>query len=194
MPADYRETSRNSKRTTPFVHDAPSGARRVAPLPKRVEIRTPFPEHQGADHGTIGAPAVQWLVREKEIEIFAHDPWSKAAMQHKTRVIPVAVAILFGAASTAWSESKPAISVGVSDETTSIDIFEDQSAMETAAMEVGELEGVSSAPYFDDRWGWALVEAKGELFVTVVEPATPCLLYTSPSPRDATLSRMPSSA
>ena len=26
------------------------------------------------------------------------------------------------------------------------------------------------------------------------ENATPCLLYTSPSPRDATLSRMPSSA
>ena len=25
-------------------------------------------------------------------------------------------------------------------------------------------------------------------------PDTPCLLYTSPSPRDATLSRMPSSA
>ena len=27
-----------------------------------------------------------------------------------------------------------------------------------------------------------------------VKPATACLLYTSPSPRDATLSRMPSSA
>ena len=26
------------------------------------------------------------------------------------------------------------------------------------------------------------------------EPPQPCLLYTSPSPRDATLSRMPSSA
>ena len=28
----------------------------------------------------------------------------------------------------------------------------------------------------------------------IVEPLKPCLLYTSPSPRDATLSRMPSSA
>ena len=28
----------------------------------------------------------------------------------------------------------------------------------------------------------------------VIEPGDPCLLYTSPSPRDATLSRMPSSA
>ena len=28
----------------------------------------------------------------------------------------------------------------------------------------------------------------------VFDPDTPCLLYTSPSPRDATLSRMPSSA
>ena len=31
--------------------------------------------------------------------------------------------------------------------------------------------------------------------VTMVDPVLgPCLLYTSPSPRDATLSRMPSSA
>ena len=30
--------------------------------------------------------------------------------------------------------------------------------------------------------------------VTVIEPLLVCLLYTSPSPRDATLSRMPSSA
>ena len=29
---------------------------------------------------------------------------------------------------------------------------------------------------------------------TTVSPTGPCLLYTSPSPRDATLSRMPSSA
>ena len=28
----------------------------------------------------------------------------------------------------------------------------------------------------------------------VMAPVMPCLLYTSPSPRDATLSRMPSSA
>ena len=32
------------------------------------------------------------------------------------------------------------------------------------------------------------------LFVSVREPLYGCLLYTSPSPRDATLSRMPSSA
>ena len=30
--------------------------------------------------------------------------------------------------------------------------------------------------------------------VTIIDPNVPCLLYTSPSPRDATLSRMPSSA
>ena len=34
----------------------------------------------------------------------------------------------------------------------------------------------------------------GEFVNNDVVSATPCLLYTSPSPRDATLSRMPSSA
>ena len=40
------------------------------------------------------------------------------------------------------------------------------------------------------------VSMDGKLFPTVVpqEQADGCLLYTSPSPRDATLSRMPSSA
>ena len=33
-----------------------------------------------------------------------------------------------------------------------------------------------------------------ERIFNVLDPDTPCLLYTSPSPRDATLSRMPSSA
>ena len=45
--------------------------------------------------------------------------------------------------------------------------------------DLGDLLALSSAPF---RWGW---EAK-EIW--------DCLLYTSPSPRDATLSRMPSSA
>ena len=36
--------------------------------------------------------------------------------------------------------------------------------------------------------GWATLKGR------VVYDGTPCLLYTSPSPRDATLSRMPSSA
>ena len=35
-------------------------------------------------------------------------------------------------------------------------------------------------------WGREVIYASNELYI--------CLLYTSPSPRDATLSRMPSSA
>ena len=35
---------------------------------------------------------------------------------------------------------------------------------------------------------------KGKLWEAFTAPTRPCLLYTSPSPRDATLSRMPSSA
>ena len=34
----------------------------------------------------------------------------------------------------------------------------------------------------------------GQMVITLKETDTTCLLYTSPSPRDATLSRMPSSA
>ena len=34
----------------------------------------------------------------------------------------------------------------------------------------------------------------GKVFLTYNVTLNPCLLYTSPSPRDATLSRMPSSA
>ena len=39
----------------------------------------------------------------------------------------------------------------------------------------------------------ALEEAEGHIYSRNTNP-TVCLLYTSPSPRDATLSRMPSSA
>ena len=39
-----------------------------------------------------------------------------------------------------------------------------------------------------------LAEANGIQCLPIVDKQQPCLLYTSPSPRDATLSRMPSSA
>ena len=41
------------------------------------------------------------------------------------------------------------------------------------------------------QWG---DEGKGKIVDWLSEQADVCLLYTSPSPRDATLSRMPSSA
>ena len=49
--------------------------------------------------------------------------------------------------------------------------------IERAMMRVFEIEQVIVVPKKDETYG-----------------ARPCLLYTSPSPRDATLSRMPSSA
>ena len=45
--------------------------------------------------------------------------------------------------------------------------------------------------YFSPDWGVQVVTNVSKPTLTVYEP---CLLYTSPSPRDATLSRMPSSA
>ena len=40
----------------------------------------------------------------------------------------------------------------------------------------------------------AVSNAGGFGMLTALTQSSPCLLYTSPSPRDATLSRMPSSA
>ena len=44
--------------------------------------------------------------------------------------------------------------------------------------------------------GWALAEVVGRSGLDLLDPAqlADCLLYTSPSPRDRTRSRMPSSA
>ena len=42
-------------------------------------------------------------------------------------------------------------------------------------------------------WRARLSEQLGQMQIELIQ-SVPCLLYTSPSPRDATLSRMPSSA
>ena len=58
----------------------------------------------------------------------------------------------------------------------------------------------SSVSRADDVVGRVLIElkkagfAKNTLVMLKSDHGIPCLLYTSPSPRDATLSRMPSSA
>ena len=51
--------------------------------------------------------------------------------------------------------------------------------------------GISKGPAFDKN-----AESKEAFYTPLREPieTTPCLLYTSPSPRDRTRSRMPSSA
>ena len=50
--------------------------------------------------------------------------------------------------------------------------------------------------YTDSRWSAFVldVDAESRQRLCPNPPLTVCLLYTSPSPRDATLSRMPSSA
>ena len=57
-------------------------------------------------------------------------------------------------------------------------------------------EGAAAAEYASFRTAMHLDEQGLERWDLVREPlpADFCLLYTSPSPRDATLSRMPSSA
>ena len=61
--------------------------------------------------------------------------------------------------------------------------------------------GFDVLPYHDNipsfnEWGWYLATRQEERLNLhhLAEKLYPCLLYTSPSPRDATLSRMPSSA
>ena len=53
------------------------------------------------------------------------------------------------------------------------------------------LSGFVMGYAYDDRWNKMSV---GSFFKRRIVRLQPCLLYTSPSPRDATLSRMPSSA
>ena len=55
-----------------------------------------------------------------------------------------------------------------------------------------ELEGIYTNFQQDRQQQPSL--AKTELVRNMINTKSPCLLYTSPSPRDATLSRMPSSA
>ena len=70
----------------------------------------------------------------------------------------------------------------------------------------GTTEGLlvlSNGRFFRGKLRGAPVEATGEVIFNtsmtgyqeiLTDPSYNCLLYTSPSPRDATLSRMPSSA
>ena len=57
-----------------------------------------------------------------------------------------------------------------------------------------EIEGIKiwGSPVSPDMEGWAFGKHRNEM--EEHWKYMPCLLYTSPSPRDATLSRMPSSA
>ena len=74
--------------------------------------------------------------------------------------------------------------------------------MITTAMVMAAGHGTRMRPLTNDR-SKAMVEVNGRPLIDHmlarladigVERAIVCLLYTSPSPRDATLSRMPSSA
>ena len=56
---------------------------------------------------------------------------------------------------------------------------------------------ISASPYTDNLWHNLVTTFDGasrKVYLDGVEVSSTCLLYTSPSPRDATLSRMPSSA
>ena len=75
-----------------------------------------------------------------------------------------------------------------------------QSDPERIKKEIEEIIGVdaSNAPAISAKNGTGIKEVLEQVVSMVpapsVETEEPCLLYTSPSPRDATLSRMPSSA
>ena len=53
---------------------------------------------------------------------------------------------------------------------------------------------IASSDFFRDYGVWLLVVLVGTVFGIRRLLRNPCLLYTSPSPRDRTRSRMPSSA
>ena len=60
-----------------------------------------------------------------------------------------------------------------------------------------EVFPIITAPVVSIKYGWpgaSPKEIEDQILVRVEESLTDCLLYTSPSPRDTILSRMPSSA
>ena len=64
----------------------------------------------------------------------------------------------------------------------------------TAPQQLDQLKtSFSEAELKDEQWGAFLLVFKGNVDQVIADQSA-CLLYTSPSPRDATLSRMPSSA
>ena len=75
----------------------------------------------------------------------------------------------------------------------------DEGFMEFDGMQTGEVFRLTHGAKMEDAWNGTHMKHirrqmdKGEKVVGC-EPCYDCLLYTSPSPRDATLSRMPSSA
>ena len=56
-----------------------------------------------------------------------------------------------------------------------------------------QVDGQAYGP-FDDKTLWAFMCEGRVTALSLISQSANCLLYTSPSPRDATLSRMPSSA
>ena len=52
----------------------------------------------------------------------------------------------------------------------------------------------NSEPYALQNIGDMMSPEFSENCIIIIDPSMPCLLYTSPSPRDRTRSRMPSSA
>ena len=60
--------------------------------------------------------------------------------------------------------------------------------------EAGQISGTQMTLDFEPGMQYAGFELTHYDATTSISVVNPCLLYTSPSPRDATLSRMPSSA
>ena len=67
-------------------------------------------------------------------------------------------------------------------------------AMFLATMGVSNVEATSPVSIAADQTTFDIMEGEQITATLTVSSTDTCLLYTSPSPRDATLSRMPSSA
>ena len=74
-----------------------------------------------------------------------------------------------------------------------LDFLEPEELAEAAA-HLPKLRAVLTLGVDPGRWEKTLSLAQGNVYAAVGLHPTSCLLYTSPSPRDRTRSRMPSSA
>ena len=73
-------------------------------------------------------------------------------------------------------------------------LYKDHHLNQFCLLIIEHFEAKLSCPLLPENKGWLRIRLGESVRAGVALPGIACLLYTSPSPRDATLSRMPSSA
>ena len=142
------------------------------------------------------------LIADKKVAILGYGSQGHAhALNLKESGIDVRVGLRDGSSSKAKAEEAGLVVKSIADATAEADIImlllpdTEQAAIyeEHILPNLEPGNALAFAHGFNIRFD--LIEPSDDIDVIMIAPKGPgCLLYTSPSPRDATLSRMPSSA